>query len=129
MLFGYIYEIVRDNNLAEQHVINIYNYIPDHIHEFGDNLQITWHQLQRLTKSYLEHSNSAKYDYQIHNTGYSKYDNRNRFLRLMTEEQKQVFCNAYYSGKTTAELSKELNKPEELIRSALKGAFIIIKKG
>ncbi len=129
MLFGYIYEIVRDNNLAEQHLINIYNYIPDHINEFGGNGQITWCQLQQLTKNYLAYSNSVKYNYQVHSTDYSKYDNRNKFLRLMTAEQKQVFCNVYYYGKTTAELSKELNKSEEFIRAALKGAFIIIKKG
>jgi len=128
MLFGYIYEIVRDNNLAEQHLINIYNYIQDHINEFGDNGQVTWRQLQQLTKNYLVYSNSAKYNYQIYSTDYSKYDKRNRFLRLMTAEQKQVFCSVYY-GKTTAELSKELNKSEELIRSVLKEAFIIIKKG
>ncbi len=129
MLFGYIYEIVRDNKIAEQHLINIYNYIPDHINEFDGEVANTWCQLLRLTKKYLEFSKGALYNNQLYGADLNEYDDRNRFLGLLTIEQKQVFCNIYYYGKTTAELSEELNRSEELIRIALKEALIIIKKG
>lgn len=129
MLFGYIYEIVRDNEIAEQHLLNIYNYIPDHLNELDGEGANTWCQLLQLAKKYLEFSKSALYNNQLYRADLNEYDGHNRLLSLMTIEQKQVFCNVYYYGKTTAELSKELNRSEELIRVTLKEAFIIIKKG
>ncbi|SDS85280.1 Sigma-70, region 4 [Mucilaginibacter mallensis] len=129
MLFGYIYEIVKDNKLAEQHLINIYNFIPDHINELADEGTNTWGQLQQLAKKYLEYSIGTIHSSQFNGADLSKYNGRNRFLGLMTHEQRHVFYNAYYCGKTIAELSEELNKSEEMIRMALKEAFIIIKKG
>lgn len=129
MLFGYIYEIVRDNKIAEQQLINIYNYIPDHINELDGEGANTWCQLLRLAKKYMEFSKGALYNNQLYRADLNEYNDCNRFLGLLTIEQKQVFCNIYYYGKTTAELSKELNRSEELIRIALKEALIIIKKG
>jgi DNA-directed RNA polymerase specialized sigma24 family protein len=49
-------------------------------------------------------------------------------LDMMTSEQKQVFCKVYYHGKTIAELSYALNKPEGLVRKDLKDAFTILKQ-
>lgn len=129
MLFGYIYEIVKDNKITEHHLINIYNYIPDHINEFRGEGTNAWCQLQRLAKKHLEFSNGAPYNNQLFGAGLNEYNSRNRFLELMTIEQKQVFYNVYYYGRTTRELAKELNRSEELIRITLKEAFIIIKKG
>jgi hypothetical protein len=128
MLLGYVFEIVKDNKLAEHHLINIYSYIPNHINELtGDGT--TWCHLQRLAKRYLELDASAQYNGQLNGNDLSINNSHNRYLALMTYEQKQAFYNVYYYGKTTAQLAKELNKSEDFIRLALKQAFIIIKKG
>lgn len=52
----------------------------------------------------------------------------NLYLDQMTEDQKMVFCNIYYSKKTTAQLAKEVNKPEVEIKQLLKEAFAIIRR-
>ena len=129
MLLGYITEIVGDAKLAEQHLVNFYSKIPNHIDEITGNETNIWCQLQRLAKKHLELFDKAIKQDELAPTDLNKYDNRNKFLALMTYDQKQVFCNVYYCGKSTAQLSIELNKPEDLIRIALKQAFIIIKKG
>jgi hypothetical protein len=129
MLLGYVFEIVKDNKLAEQHLINIYNYIPNHINELTGDGTNTWCQLQRLAKRYLEFGDNAQSNGQLNGTDLNINNGHNRYLALMTHEQKQVFYNVYYYGKTTAQLAKELNKSEDFIRLALKQAFIIIKKG
>jgi len=128
MLLGYISEVVKDQKLAEQHLVSIYNYIPGHINELKGEGINTWCQLQRIAKKHL-----GLYDGQPTNTSISGHDLSNykacnRFLNLMTEEQKEVFCNVYYRGKTIAELSKQLNRSEGSIRVLLKEAFVIIKK-
>jgi hypothetical protein len=129
MLLGYISEIVKDSKLAEQHLISIYNYISEHINEITGDGTNTWCQLRLLAKKQLELFDGTISDDQLTSDDLSKYNDRNRFLSLMSFEQKQVFCNIYYYGKTTAVLAKELNKSEDLIRMALKEAFIVIKKG
>jgi len=129
MLLGYISEIVKDSKLAEQHLISIYNYIPEHINEITGDGTNTWCQLRLLAKKQLGLFDGTISDDQLTGNDLSKYNDRNRFLSLMSFEQKQVFCNIYYCGKTTVVLAKELNKSEDLIRMALKEAFIVIKKG
>jgi len=125
MLLGYISEVVKDSKLAEQHLVSIYNHIPGHMNELtGDGIN-TWCQLQRLTKKYLGlcegELNNIKLDS-------STYGACNKFHNLMTQEQREVFCNVYYRGKTVFELSKELKRSEDSIRALLKEAFVIIKK-
>lgn len=129
MLLGYIFEIVKNDKLAEQHLVNIYSYIPNHINELTGDGTNTWCQLQRLAKKYLELADGNQYNSQLNGIDLATNDDRNRYLALMTYEQKQVFYNVYYYGKTTAQLAKELNKSEDFVRLALKQAFIIIKKG
>jgi hypothetical protein len=110
MLLGYIFEIVKDNKLAEQHLINIYSYLPNHINELTSDGINTWCQLQRLAKRYLELADSTQYNGQLDGSDLSVNNGHNRYLVLMTFEQKQVFYNVYYYGKTTAQLAQELNK-------------------
>lgn len=128
MLLGYIFEIVKDRKLAEQHLISIYNYIPEHINELtGDGIN-TWCQLQLLTKKHLGLFDGQPTNNKIPGHDLSAYNLGNKFLNLMTHEQKEVFCNVYYRGKSIATLSKELNRSEDSIRASLKEAFVLIKK-
>lgn len=129
MLLGYLHAIVNDHQVAEQHLINIFKDLPKHLPAINTAGVNAWCELQKLAKKELsdvvprgtdQHKAAAQV---IRN-----YEVRNKFLSLMTEEQKQVFCLVYYQRKSTLELSKELNISEELVRKLLKQAFAIIKK-
>jgi hypothetical protein len=119
MLFGYIHAAVEDTMLAEQHLASFYTGIKGHLHEINAEGANTWCQLRRLAKEHL----SANFT-NITGAGYAG----NKCLDMMTSEQKQVFCKVYYHGKTIAELSYALNKPEGLVRKDLKDAFTILKQ-
>jgi len=130
MLLGYIFDIVHDSKLAEQHLVSIYsglslNYkepIPD-----GEN---TWCYLQRLAKKHLSgfQNNNIKPEPKLKDIDLANRNDRNKFLRLMSHEQKEVFCGIYHYGKTIAQLSKELKISEDTVRKTLKEAFAIIKQ-
>jgi uncharacterized protein YktB (UPF0637 family) len=122
MLFGYIYEVVKDTNLAEQLLVSFYATIKDHLHELNADGANTWCQLQRLLKNHLSTSEKPiERDVMISHSG-------NKYLGMMSNEQKYVFYHVYYHGRSTAELSYILNKPEELVRKNLKEAFAILRQ-
>jgi len=129
MLFGYIFDIVKDAQIAEQYLVHIYNNLPKNFNElYADDCNI-WCQLQRLAKKQLSaYFDSAKTGYGISEEELKVYHARNKYIALMSGEQQQVFCSIYYRGKTTAQLSKQLNKGEDVIRKTLKEAFAIIKR-
>jgi DNA-directed RNA polymerase specialized sigma24 family protein len=125
MVFGYIYEVVKDIKLAEEYLTDFYTDIPKHLHEINTQGANTWCQLHRLAKRFLSQVFARKGTLQQLNS----INTGNRFLGSMTEEQRQVFYNVYYNGSSTAELSYLLNRPEESIRKSLKEAFLILKQG
>jgi DNA-directed RNA polymerase specialized sigma24 family protein len=125
MLLGYFSEIVGDRQLAEQHLVNIFNSIPQHLNEINSGGANTWCYLQRLAKKQLSGSFVADGD----GLGNSAQQRKNKFIDRMTSEQQLVFCSIYYNGITIQQLAKELDKTEESIRTALRGAFAIIKTG
>jgi hypothetical protein len=129
MLLGYIYDIVKDSQLAEQHLITIYSGLPANYNDIIPAGENVWCHLQRIAKKHLLSFNgNAKTEYQPEQIDLVTYNNRNKYLKLMTHEQKEVFCGIYHYGKTIGQLAPELNKTEEFIRKALKEAFAIIKK-
>jgi DNA-directed RNA polymerase specialized sigma24 family protein len=125
MLLGYFSEIVGDRQLAEQHLVNIFNSIPQHLNEINSGGANTWCHLQRLAKKQLSGSFVTDGD----GLGNSAQQRKNKFIDRMTSEQQLVFCSIYYNGITIQQLAKELDKTEESIRTALRGAFAIIKTG
>ena len=128
MLLGYIYDIVKDNELAEQHLVTFYSSLPAEYKKAIPNGENTWFHLQRLVKKQLSgFNNDAKNDYLPKEIDLVTYNNRNKFLKLMGHEQKEVFCGIYHYGKTIDQLAIELNTNEASIRKILKEAFTIIK--
>jgi hypothetical protein len=122
MLFGYIHEVVKDPLVAEQQLVSFYSTIKDHLHELDADGTNTWCQLQRLLKKHLTTSDKPiERDVMISHSG-------NKYLGMMNNEQKYVFYHVYYHGRSTAELSYILNKPEEQVRKDLKEAFTILRQ-
>ncbi len=121
MLFGYICEVVKDTQLAEQSLISFYSTVKDHLHELNADGANTWCQLHQLLKKHLSASNRPIERDMISHSG-------NRYPGMMNTEQEYVFYHVYYHGKSTAELSYILNKPEEQVRKDLKSAFTILRQ-
>lgn len=122
MLFGYIYEVVKDTALAEQQLASFYGMLNNHLHEINTGGTNTWCQLQRLLKKHLSALNRpVERDMLISHSG-------NKYLAIMNNEQRYVFYHVYYHGRSTAELACILEKPEEQVRACLKEAFAILRK-
>jgi DNA-directed RNA polymerase specialized sigma24 family protein len=122
MLLGYIYEIVKDRQLAEDYTADVFARIAHN----GNHLPAdsVWLQLKNAAKTRLApfyQSVAACDDYS------AAYMHNNHVVR-MSSEQRNVFCAVYYHNKTTAQLAAQFNKPESEIRKTLKEAFAFIKQ-
>lgn len=124
MLLGYIFEVVGDKKVAEDYLAKIFNGLAQNFNDIDWSMGNNWLLLQRYAKNQLVKFDSAAEGCQ---TQFSHYNLKNKYLNKMTGEQKLVFCNIYYSKKTTAQVAAEINKPEELIKKLLKEAFTIIR--
>lgn len=129
MLLGYITEVVKDEAMAEEYLVRVFNEVSyrfDEITADGNNI---WLQLQGLAKSELTVFFDSLKGCDIPATELEQYAARNRFVKLMTAGQRAVFCQVYYRGKSTAEIARQLGQSEQLVRRILKEAFSIIRKG
>ncbi|SHF28192.1 RNA polymerase sigma factor [Pedobacter caeni] len=128
MLLGYIFEVVKDRKLAEEYLIKIFCDLSVQLNDVSHTDISGWPQLQKFTREKLlssaEHSKFVGL-----NPGLKMSGAPNHYLEQLTEEQRQVFCDVYYYGKTIADISKTLNLTEDLTRKALKEAFAIMRKG
>jgi hypothetical protein len=129
MLFGYIFEVVKDHKLAEQYLVNIYADVPQHLDKINVTGANAWCQLRSLAKSKLADFTNPGKDTLHTETNLSTYNNRNKYLDLMADEQRMIFCDAYYHGKNIDGLSAKYGKPGNEIRKVLKEAFAILKNG
>jgi hypothetical protein len=127
MLLGYIFEVVKDRKVAEEYLVKIFSTVAEKFTEINWYETNNWCQLQRFAKNELTAFKEAVDGCETPVTG-SQHSAPNKYLDQMTEEQKHIFCNFYYNKKTTAQLSQQLNRPEDLIRRSLKEAFAIIRR-
>lgn len=129
LLFGYIYEVVKDREMAEQYLISVFNEIPRHIHEIKQPGANIYRQLQVITRrvlsGYFENIPVCKTTDPENNYLPSR---PSKFLSGMTEEQRLIFCSIHYHGKTISVLAAELQKPEDTIRKILQQAFTVIRR-
>jgi DNA-directed RNA polymerase specialized sigma24 family protein len=128
MLYGYILEVVKDTQLAEQYLISVFNALSQHLPAFTQPEGNTYHHLQQITRRIL-----AGYFETIPACGFVAEDKShlptrpNKFLDRMTREQQVVFCNTHYGGKTIGVLAAEMSKPESEIKKILQQAFAAIR--
>jgi uncharacterized protein YktB (UPF0637 family) len=125
MLLGYIQEVVKDQLIAEEYLLKTFDTVAKKINDINWHESNNWAQLLRLAKIELTPFHDA-----LKAPSLVPVTNSipNKYLDKMTDEQRFVFCSIYYSKKTTAQLSKEINKPGELIKTLLKEAFSIIRE-
>lgn len=129
MLFGYIFEVVNDNKTAEHYLLKIFTSLSKEI-EHQDHQKITsWADVFKYTRNQLCHFNQTATE----SIGKQPEIIQDKVLHPslvhLDEEQRKIFCDSYYYGKTIDEISIALNQPEALIRKTLREAFIIIRTG
>jgi hypothetical protein len=124
LLLGYITEVVKDKNLAEQYLIAVFKEVMGKADDFT-LAESCWVKLQQQAKKVLSTFNqSVQANGVTTNTSSSV---SNSYLNLMERDQYQVFCGLHYQQKTVAVLAKELNKTEESIKQLLRSALTIIR--
>lgn len=127
-LLGFIFEIVKDRKVAEEYLVKIFNEISStHFNKLDWDGTNTWCQLMRFAKNHLATFDTAVAGCKAPAAAISTDHSPNKYLEKMTDQQKLVFCSFYYHKKSTAQLSKELNTAEDVLRKALREAFTIIK--
>jgi DNA-directed RNA polymerase specialized sigma24 family protein len=129
MLLGYLAEALKDKQVAEQYLVDIFNELQfaqiQAITKPGVN---TYCQLQMIARKKLAQYLAAVSDCADDaKKPLGVVISSNKFVDMMSPEQQIVFCSVHYHGKTTTGLSAELNKPEAEIKRILKESFTIIR--
>jgi|GEM_PF-505337 len=128
MLLGYIFEIVKDQKLAEDFLVKVFCDLSYSLDELDWDKKSSWSQLQRFARKRLAAFTTIPEDEAIADRGSLVYSSRNKHFGQLNHEQQHVFYAMYYHGKSVAAISAELNKTEDLIRKILKEAFAILRK-
>lgn len=123
MLLGYIFEVVKDRKIAEDYLVKTFSRIADNFDQINWSEINVWVKLLGVAKNELAAFYEAAEGCKTPAGALP-----NLYLDQMTEDQKMVFCNIYYSKKTTGQLAEEVNKPEVEIKQLLKEAFAIIRR-
>ena len=127
-LFGYIYEVVKNQKTAEEYLIKIFQDIAMQPDDRNLEAAENWMFLQRFAKNRLAvFVDSIQSCDPVDQVSLKQFSG-NRYLEILNEEQKRIFCDVYYHGKTIHEIAKALNQPEDLTRKVLKESFAIMRK-
>ena len=126
-LLGYIVGVVNDKTKAEVYLVEIFKVVA----RFADELMHpgvnTWLRLQQLTKNFLCDNKQVAltdFDLQFVAAGQS-----NKYLNLLTADQKHVFCGIHYRNKSVQALANEMRTDENSVRRCLRGALSVIRNG
>jgi len=122
MLLGYIYEVVKDHAIAEDCLVKTFSRIAQKFNEINWTDTNAWRLLQNFAKNELTAFHKVAENYEV------SAALPNAYLDLMTDEQRLVFCNVYYSKNTTAQLARQLSKPDVEVKQLLKAAFAVIRR-
>lgn len=131
-LLGYIFEVVKDRKLAEEYLVQVFCDLSLQFNEIKWEGTSSWFQLQKFAKGKLADFTSVAagecVTYEESGLRANSYRTGNKYLDQLTDEQRMIFCDVYYHGKTVLSISEQLNKTEDFIRKTLKEAFAIIRK-
>jgi hypothetical protein len=129
MLLGYLTDIVKDRQLAENYLVEVFNELPDYLTDYYSAERSVWVQLQALAKSKLTSFFESKTDCKVveEEAFHSPASRVGYRLNKLSTLQRNVFCGLYYHNKPVNALARELKQSEESIKRLLKEAFSIIK--
>lgn len=125
LLYGYIYEVVKDKQIAEQYLLSVFNDLPQHLQDVLQPGVNTYNRLQQMARRSLNSFFETVPDCPPADNVPAR---PNKFLSRMNAEQQIVFCNIHYNGKSIGKLAAELDKGEDEIRKILQQAFAAIRR-
>lgn len=126
-LLGYIFDVVKDRKLAEEYLVKIFCEVSDQFDDLG--WDGSWCQLQRFAKhKLLVFVDTVKNNDLGYEEGLIVQHPCGASFGQLNKEQKHIFSEVYYYGKTIAAISTDLHITEDLIRKTLKEAFAIMRK-
>lgn len=128
MLLGYIFDVVKDDKLAEQYLVDTFKDVSVQVNEFAADAANDYCKLQLLARKKLAPFFDTIKNCAVTDTVANGNDTRtNKYIERMNNGQQIVFCGIHYHGKTVGAMAKELNTGEDAIRRLLKEAFAIIR--
>jgi hypothetical protein len=128
MLLGYIFDVVKDEKLAEQYLVDTFKDVSAQVDEFADGAANDYCKLQLLARKKLAPFFDTIKDCTVTDAVTNGNGTRtNKYIERMNTGQQVVFCGVHYHGKTVGALAKELNTDDDAIRRLLKEAFAIIR--
>lgn len=122
MLLGYIYEVLKDRELAEKYLLEVFSNLPQELKHHLPHVNV-YLQLQLMARKLLIARTDTTFKEEA-----SLPAKANRFLQQMPANQQLIFCRVYYHGQSIAQVAASLNKSETEIRQTLKEAFATIRK-
>lgn len=122
MLLGYIYEVVKNRQTAEQYLAEVFTRLPLELKNQPPDANI-YLQLQLMARKLLLERNDVNNNDETYLPA-----TQNKFLQGMTPEQQTIFCRIYYQGQRTAQVATALQVDEDQIKKILKEAFTAIRK-
>jgi len=126
-LLGYIFGVINDKDKAENYLVEIFQLISRFADELLSPGVNTWLRLQQLTKNFL-----YKGDQPVLSGTDAKFvaaEQSNKFLNLLTADQKHIFCNVYYGNKSIQAIAQEMRKNEDDIKRCLRQALSVMRNG
>ncbi len=130
MMLGYLVDIVKDRQLAENYLVEIFSDFQSGVNSQFVSEQSLWTQLQQLAKSKLLSFIHSKHDCRAFEEDiHSKWTKIGSQLATLTAKQRAVFCGMYYHQKPAKVIAGEINESEEKVKQILKEVFIVIRNG
>jgi DNA-directed RNA polymerase specialized sigma24 family protein len=126
-LLGYIVGIVNDKTKAEDYLVEIFKVTARFADELIHPDVNTWLRLQQITKNFLyNHKQAALTEVDLQLVA---AEQSNKYLNLLTADQKHVFCGIHYRNKSVQALANEMRTDENSVRRCLRAALSVIRNG
>jgi len=130
MLLGYLTDIVKDHQLAENYLVDIFRELPEYVEDYLSSDRSIWVQLQALTKSKLSSFFNSQQDCRfVADDIHQKWSRVGSQLAGLSPLQRTVFCGMYYHQKSLSIIAHETGQSEDVVKRILREVFTMIRNG
>lgn len=126
MLLGYIYEVVKDKQLAEQYLVSVFSQLPEHFTEHQLNSSNIYIRLQLFARKLIANNRQLQQNGSVVTEQLPQ--RQNKYLQQMESLERNVFCSVYFDGKSISEVAIEMGREEQEIRKILQQSFKAIRR-
>lgn len=122
LLLGYIFEIVPDQKKSEEYLVTILSRFAVDFKEELTHGQVTWIKLLCYSRNLLPQLRNNKQHPNGNEIQSAKNYNHSQ-LEVLSNLEKEIFCEIYYHGRSISDLANRMQESEEVIRSSFKLSF------